>query len=697
MAQSGAPIPPRHEPSAAGDICYILYTSGTTGRPKGVAVQHQSICNFVRVAAASYGYRPSDRVYQGMTIAFDFSMEEIWVPFAAGSAIVPAPGQLALVGEELADFLRANRVTCMACSPTLLSSIESDVPRLRLLLVGGEACPQQLVVRWSKPGRQILNTYGPTEATVTATMGVLTPDRPVTIGKPLPTYSIAILDAERPALAAPGEPGEIGIAGIGLAAGYLNRPDLTEEKFIADFLGLPDNPSKRIYRTGDLGRIGADGEIEYHGRIDTQVKIRGYRIELGEIEAVLLDHPAIGQAAVTTWESEPGRVELVGYYALKTGAPPLTRAALTAELKRRLPDYMVPADLEELPVIPMTVSDKVDLRQLPKPARLCLAAGRRIVPPRNGTEQFLADALAQVLGSGNISVDDHFFDDLGANSLLMARLCARIRTRKPWAAASMRDIYLHPTVARLAKHLHVPQDETPPVHEPACVHRATNFAYWACGTAQMLFYGLYGYAGVWTLNLGLSWVYGAIGDPAQFFLRSLAFWAAMFFGMTGVRNRREVASRGPLETGEISHMGAELLSLLGREDADPDRACRDVPGRPALQRLPAAARGQDRGGRGHQMPLRAGVHRHDFHRRQYHHSQGIEAPQLPGAIGIYPCGAGDHRPRRLRRRGKRPRHRHQDRRRRPARPCLLAPDRTEHSRWRVLARIAGGPRHGGLL
>jgi non-ribosomal peptide synthetase component F len=184
----------------------------------------------------------------------------------------------------------------MAYSPTLLSSIESDVPNLRLILVGGEACPHGLVERWAKPGRKILNTYGPTEATVTASMGVLTPDQPVTIGVPLPTYSIVILDPAKPELAAPGELGEIGIAGIGLAAGYLNRPDLTQQKFIPDFLNLPSNPSKRIYRTGDLGRVDDTGRIDYRGRIDTQVKIRGNRIELGEIEAVLLEQDAIGRA-----------------------------------------------------------------------------------------------------------------------------------------------------------------------------------------------------------------------------------------------------------------------------------------------------------------------------------------------------------------------------------------------------------------
>jgi len=529
-AQPDTPL----EIAAGGDdTCYILYTSGTTGRPKGVAVRHQSICNFVRVAADAYGYRPGDRVYQGMTIAFDFSTEEIWVPFAAGATVVPAPGRMTLVGEELADFLRANAITCLACSPTLLSSIESDVPSLRAILVGGEACPHNLVTRWSKPGRQILNTYGPTEATVTATMGYLTPECPVTIGAPLPTYSIVILDAEAPQLTPPGELGEIGIAGIGVAAGYLNRPELTAQKFIADFIGLPNNPSQRIYRTGDLGRINADGEVEYHGRIDTQVKIRGYRIELGEIEAVLLDQPAIAQAAVTTWEIEPGRVELVGYYALKSGAEAIARADLARELRRPLPDYMVPSFQEELPALPMTVSDKVDTRKLPKPSGVRLGAERKEILPSTDDERFLAEALRDVLKMDDIYVEDNFFDDLGANSLLMARFCARLRTRREWATTSMRDIYLHPTVADLARHLRGPEEEAAAAEEPCLTHRASNLAYWTSGAAQLAFYGLYSYFGFWMLNSGLNWVYDMLDDPVQLYLRCAILSAAVFFGMSG--------------------------------------------------------------------------------------------------------------------------------------------------------------------
>ena len=206
-----------------------------------------------------------------------------------------------------------------------------------------------------------MNSYGPTEATVTATLTELKPNKPVTIGIPLPSYSIVILDPVEDRTVAPGELGEIGIAGIGLALGYMNRDELTMKKFIRDFLHIQNNPSGRIYRTGDLGRIDADGEIEYRGRIDTQVKIRGYRIELNEIEAVLLDIPQIAQAAVTTFEPDPGIVELVAYYAFKDGAD-VPRDEISQALRSRLPAYMVPSYLEELPVIPMTLATRPTTR-----------------------------------------------------------------------------------------------------------------------------------------------------------------------------------------------------------------------------------------------------------------------------------------------------------------------------------------------
>src|SRR4051794_10194172 len=476
-------------PRTFDPICYIIYTSGTTGNPKGVAIAQASICNFVRVAAELYGYQPGDRIYQGMTIAFDFSIEEIWVPLVAGATLVPARPGLALIGDELADFLRERRVTVMACCPTLLATIEQDLPDLRILLVGGEACPQNLVQRWYRPGRRILNSYGPTEATVTATLTELTPDRPVTIGVPLSTYSIVILDPNEDKTVPTGELGEIGIAGVGLALGYMNRDELTMKKFIRDFLQIENNPSGRIYRTGDLGRIDENGDVDYRGRIDTQVKIRGYRIELNEIEAVLLDIPQIAQAAVTTFEPEDGVVEIVAYYAFKQGAD-LPRNEISAALRGRLPAYMVPAFLEQLDVIPMTLSNKADHKKLPKPQLQRFSAAQGYVPPKTDNERVLHAALAEVLRVDRVSTEHHFFDDLGANSLLMARVCAALRKNPRMANVSMRDIYMNPTIAKLGHHLDSSIEgfvasRQEPFHVPS------NLSYYTCGALQALFYAAY--------------------------------------------------------------------------------------------------------------------------------------------------------------------------------------------------------------
>ena len=251
--------------------------------------------------------------------------------------------------------------------------------------MSGESCPQDLISRWHRPGRRFLNVYGPTEATVTATWTLLDPDRPVTIGVPLPTYSVVILDPDASRALPPGQMGEIGLAGIGLAGGYLNRPELTEHAFIPDFLRIPGNPDGRIYRTGDLGQINADGEIEHHGRIDTQVKIRGYRVELAEIESVLLSMDGIAQAAVEAYRPDPATVELAAYYSPARDIPPPDADQIYAHLRGRLPSYMVPAYLEQLPVLPMLPSGKTDRKSLPPPR-----GERRLA----GHSQYVAPAAA---------------------------------------------------------------------------------------------------------------------------------------------------------------------------------------------------------------------------------------------------------------------------------------------------------------
>ncbi|MGQ0483559.1 MAG: Pls/PosA family non-ribosomal peptide synthetase [Pseudonocardia sp.] len=433
---------------------YLIYTSGSTGRPKGVAVEHPSICNFVRVAAEVYGVTADDRMYQGLTMAFDFSVEEIWVPWMVGATLVPKPPGASLLGADLHEFLTGAGVTAMCCVPTLLATIEEDLPALRLLLVSGEACPQDLITRWHRAERRFLNVYGPTEATVTATWTVLHPDRPVTIGVPLPTYSVVVLDPDNPRRALPpGQTGELGIAGIGLAKGYLNRDDLTEKAFIPDFLGIPFNPSRRIYRTGDLCRVNSAGEIEYLGRIDLQVKIRGYRIELTEIESVLLQVPGVAQAVVDTYQPNPQTTELVGYYTVRRDVPVPDAEGIYAWLRERLPAYMVPAYLERLEVIPMTPQDKADRKNLPPPGQRSAAARGEHVAATTPAQRALVTALAETLGVADVSIDAHFFDDLSANSLLMAQFSTRVRKLGGFRPISIKDIYLNPTVRGLARAL----------------------------------------------------------------------------------------------------------------------------------------------------------------------------------------------------------------------------------------------------
>jgi non-ribosomal peptide synthetase-like protein len=487
----------RDQPSTRPDLddeddalAYIIYTSGTTGRPKGVAINQSSICNFISVCTPIYGVRAGDRVYQGMTIAFDFSIEEIWPTLATGATLVAGPMDHRRLGSGLADFLNEHKISMLYCVPTLLATIDREVPSLRTLLVGGEACPADLVKRWSRPGRRLLNTYGPTETTVTATYGELLPAKPVTIGKPLPTYTAHILNDDLQPVPR-GELGEICIGGPGVARGYVNRPDLTANRFVPDPFARMGSTA-RLYRTGDLGRFTAEGEIEFAGRVDSQVKIRGYRIELAEIEAVLLENNLVSDAIVKVVSADNSFEELAAYLTLRPHEDEAgLKSDLYAELRRRLPCYMVPAFIEILDGFPMLPSGKADRSRLPVPtsARLSARAGAA-VPPETALEWELAAAWAKVFGRDDLSVLDDFFTDLGGHSLFAAQVVSDLRRNPALRSLPISDLYAHPTIRSLAKHLEGLQSETakPGVQRDASgrrdVFRPTNTRVWLCGLAQ---------------------------------------------------------------------------------------------------------------------------------------------------------------------------------------------------------------------
>ncbi|MFI7482528.1 Pls/PosA family non-ribosomal peptide synthetase [Kocuria sp. M1R5S2] len=479
---------PAHRPEVRheGDpTCYIIYTSGSTGRPKGVEIAHSSICNFISIVPEVYDVRAEDRVYQGMTIAFDFSIEEIWPTWASGATIVAGPTDDARLGQGLVDFLERMEISVLYCVPTVLATLDHDLPRVRSILVGGEACPAELVDRWSTPERRMLNTYGPTEGTVTATWGELSPGRPVTIGKPLPTYDVRILDEELNELP-DGEPGEICIAGPGVARGYVNLPHVTEERFRPH----PEGPrAGRIYRTGDLGRILPDGEIEYLGRADSEVKIRGHRADLQEIENVLRRDDVVADAAV---KLVAGGDDVAAFLTLRNpvGDERALFELLHDSVAAALPPYMVPSFYEILPAMPMMVSGKVDRKNLPDPSSPRFVTTVGLVPAETEMERRITQVWSRVfrIPEDQLSVEADFFMELGGHSLLAATATSELRREQPEQDLSIADIYTYPTVRDLARHLDSAPAAVPATtavdDRPSALYH-TNGRVALCGLAQL--------------------------------------------------------------------------------------------------------------------------------------------------------------------------------------------------------------------
>ncbi|MET8682891.1 amino acid adenylation domain-containing protein [Streptomyces sp. NPDC004732] len=435
---------------------YVIYTSGSTGTPKGVVVPHPGLVNLALALRDHYGIGAGSRVLQFASPSFDAAASEIFRTLLAGGALVVADPVDLTPGEALTRVLVNAGVTHCTLPPSALSVMDTaTVPAAMTLIVAGEACDPGTVGIWSA-GRRMFNAYGPSEATVCSTVsdplsGAVVPP----IGRPLANIRTYVLNAGLSPVP-PGVPGELYVAGAGVTRGYLNRPGLSAQRFVADPLGPAGS---RMYRTGDLAAWNDDGTLRFLGRADDQVKLRGFRIELGEVEAALTACPGVRAAAAVIREDRPGDRRLVGYVvADDDDAVDIDQVKKT--VAARLPDHMVPAAVVPIGAVPLTPNGKVDRKALPAPDYSSTSASSRA--PRDAREEILAALFADVLGVDRAGVDDSFFE-LGGHSLLAMRLIGRIRAVMG-VDLVIRDLFAAPTIAALARTL---EATTHPVDRPA--------------------------------------------------------------------------------------------------------------------------------------------------------------------------------------------------------------------------------------
>ncbi len=435
------------------NLAYMIYTSGSTGKPKGVLVAHSGLCNLALAQIKVFDVHPDSRVLQFASFSFDASISEVVMTLCVGARLCLGTRESLLPGAGLTQLLQNLGITHVTLPPSALAAMpNAEFPDLRTIIVAGEACPPDLVAQWSK-GRRFINGYGPTESTVCATTAVCTNSTSqLPIGRPIDNIQLYILDPYLQPVPI-GVPGELHIGGAGLAKGYLNRPELTLEKFIPnpfDNALQEDQRSTKLYKTGDLVRYLPDGNIDFLGRIDQQVKIRGFRIELGEIEAALSLHTDVREAVVVVKEDQPGGKRLVAYIVPNHvyNQERITTSKLRSFLKESLAEYMLPSAFVMLEFLPLTPNGKVDRKALSTMEVAHSELESNLVLPRTSVEEMLADIWAEVLGLEQAGVHSNFFE-LGGHSLLAVQLISQIN-QKLEKDIPISTLFQHPTIVELA-------------------------------------------------------------------------------------------------------------------------------------------------------------------------------------------------------------------------------------------------------
>jgi amino acid adenylation domain-containing protein len=434
------------------NLAYVTYTSGSTGRPKGVQIRHSGLCNVLLSSIQSFGLTATSRVALIGHFGFDNVTWECFMALLAGATLYVGDERDHLTGRDLSRWLRKSAITTATIIPSVLNTLADEaLPSLKTLITGAETVSREVVARWS-PDRRLFNTYGPTEVSISATvLETNGGSRRPPIGRPIANTDCYILDRYLQPVPI-GVHGELYLGGIGLARGYMNRPDLTAQSFVPHpFSG---EPGRRLYRTGDLCRYLPDGNIDFLGRIDQQVKMRGFRVELGAIELALTAHEGVEQSAVLAWDQEGGGASaadldrhLVAYVVPATQPPPSV-TELRRYLSEKLPRYMVPSRYVILTEMPSTSTGKVDRRALPPPEQRRPGLDVGFLAPRTPMEKTLAGIWQDVLGVEKVGVHDDFFD-LGGHSLLATRVVSRLRGALH-VELPLRRMFEGPTVARLA-------------------------------------------------------------------------------------------------------------------------------------------------------------------------------------------------------------------------------------------------------
>jgi amino acid adenylation domain-containing protein len=428
------------------NLAYIIFTSGSTGQPKGVLVQHRELVSVICAQNRAFGIRADSRVLQYPAIHFDAAQGEIFRALSSGATLVLALAEDLLPGPDFLRLLREKSITNATLPTSVMAALPpTDLPELRQLGVGGEACPAEPALYWAR-GRRFLNGYGPTETTICATLATdWQPGRTPPIGRPIANVRAYILDPRLQPVPV-GVPGELYIGGAGVARGYLHRPDATAASFLPD--PFSDRPGARIYRTGDRARWLPDGQIDFLGRVDGQVKIRGFRVEPGEIEATLRRQGQLKECAVVVREDVPGNKRLVAY-VVPQGDPAPTMTELRDFLKANVPDYMVPSAFVLLPSLPRKANGKVNQRALPEPAAASQGPDRDYTPPRHPTEEIIAGIWSELLSTADIGIHDDFFER-GGHSLLATQMVARLRSTFQ-VDVPLRTFFKNPTIAGLGE------------------------------------------------------------------------------------------------------------------------------------------------------------------------------------------------------------------------------------------------------